>query len=106
MTESMSAPAGVCFRTGECGRTVARKSHSAPSREDGARRVLGVGEREQPEAPVRLDDMPQLDGPGVSEADDRRGMKAHADREPFGEALTGRLRRSGSTGDSRWPFPR
>ena len=72
-------------------RGTGKKSAQGPEPRGGACRVLGVGEREQPEAAVRLDDMPQLDGPGVSEADDRRGMKAHADREPFGEAPPGRL---------------
>src|SRR5271170_7852517 len=52
-----------------------------------ARGIFGVGESEEPEATVRLDDMPQLNGLGVSEADDRQGVKTHADNEPFGEVL-------------------
>ena len=41
------------------------------------------------QAAVGLADVAEVDGLGVRQADDRRGVKAHADDEPLGQMLMG-----------------
>ncbi len=80
------------FLTGDL-RASARKSHSARMLELRRGRVPCPRKGEDAEAAVRLDHVAELNGLRIGDADNRRGMKAHADREPFGEMLMRRLRR-------------
>ena len=55
--------------------------------------IVRTGKREDAPAAVRLDGVAEVNGLGVREADDRRGMKPHADRQPGGQMLMGPARR-------------
>ena len=92
ITASMSSPAGVYFLTGDSGAS-ARKSHSARMPELRAAGIPRARKGEDAPAAVRLDRVAEVNRLRVRDADDRRGMKAHADRQPLGQMLMGRLRR-------------
>src|SRR5271163_1283514 len=64
------------------------QSSEPRGRSGGVRRI---GEREYPPPAVRLDGVAEVNRLGVGEADHRRRMKAHADREALGEMLIDRL---------------
>jgi len=57
----------------------------------GRRRMRRAGKGEDAPAAVRLDRVAEVKRLGVRQTDDRRGMKAHADRQPLGQMLIGRL---------------
>ena len=95
MTESISSPWRVYFRTGESGLS-ARKSHNRLMAELAAVGSSDPGKGENSKPPIRFDDVAEVDRLGIRETDDRRGMKALSDDESFGEMLE-LSRRSGST---------
>ena len=86
----MSSPAGGVFAH----RRLRRLAEKIAQRADaGAGRggILRAGKREDAPAAVGLDRVAEVNRLGVRDANDRRGMKPHADRQPFGEMLIGRL---------------
>ena len=86
----MSSPAGVYFlhrRLRRLGEKVAQRADAGAGRGG----ILRAGKREDAPAAVRLDRVAEVNRLGVRDADDRRGMKAHADRQPLGQMLIGRL---------------
>src|SRR5580658_8992896 len=80
-------------RVSSDGRSIGPGEKLAENPEPGRPRagIFRVGEQEEPPASVRLDGMTQMNRPGVGEADDRGGMKAHAYREALGKVLISRL---------------
>ena len=87
ITESISAPAGVYFFDGRLADSALRKSHSARMGELAAAGSPAAGKDEDPPASVRLGDVAEMNRLGVREPDDRRGVKAHADRQTLGQML-------------------
>ena len=85
----MSAASGRVAAHGESG-DCTRCSHSARSREAGPR-AGGIGEGVEPPAPSARVAVTELHRLGVCEANDRRGVKPHPDRESLGEVLVRRL---------------
>ncbi len=57
----------------------------------GCGRILGPGKGQDAPAAIRLDDVAEVDRLGVRETNDRRGMKAHPDRQPLGQMLMRRV---------------
>src|SRR5450631_1822999 len=53
--------------------------------------ILRSGKGEDAPAAIRLDHMSEMNQPRVRQTNDRRGMKAHANRKPRGQMLIGRL---------------
>ena len=90
MTESISAPAGVYLPDRRLGR-LRRESRRARGGATTDRGVFRAGKGEETPAAIGLDRVAEMDRLGVGEADDRRRMEAHADREARGQVLIGRL---------------
>ncbi len=57
----------------------------------GRRGIARACKGKQPPAAIGLHGVAELNRPGVGDADHRRGMKAHADRQALGEMLMRRL---------------
>src|SRR5437868_6854590 len=53
--------------------------------------IAGASKRKDPEAAIGLHDVAEMNGFRVGDANDRRGVKARADRQALGEALPARF---------------
>ena len=91
MTELMSAPAVVYRMMGDWGAAARYLCQRAHSLEGGVCRVFRRGKNEEMPAAVSFDRVTQLNRPGICQANDRCGMKAHADPQARGEMLVGRF---------------
>ena len=81
---------GVYLRTGDSGDS-ARNSHSARMPRGRRGGILRAGKGEEAPAAVGLDRVAEMHRLGVGQADDRRRMEAHADRQALGQMLVRRL---------------
>src|SRR6267378_2933758 len=77
--------------------TLAQEVAQGANRGGGGRGIARAGKDKDPKAPVRLGDVAKVNGFGVREPNDRRGVKARADHQTLGELLVIRFR-----GKDRW----
>ena len=86
----MSSPVGRVFPHRRL-RRLGKKIAQGPDAGVGRGGIFRAGKGEDAPAAVRLDRVAEVNRLGVRQTDDRRGMKAHADRQPLGQMLMGRL---------------